>query len=363
MTQDLCPAALSTALLDWYRINRRSLPWRCEKGSPDPYRVWISEVMLQQTRVEAVIPYYERFLAEFPDVPALAACPEDRLMKLWEGLGYYSRARNLQKAARELTARFGGILPSDPAVLETLPGIGGYTAGAIASIAYGFPAAAVDGNVLRVLARLTAESGSVDRPSVKASLSVLAQTLAEVSGNAGALNQALMDLGACVCIPNGLPKCGQCPWHDACEARKQSIQAMLPVRTPKKPRKILQYTPLLLYADGCTALEKRTQGVLKGLWQFPMAEGALTKEEAVSLPIFAEAQILRFVSMPACMHVFTHLEWHMTPYFVLLRKQSGPFLWTTPEELDAHYPLPSAFRTCRDDLSLALRDPRNNLSL
>ena len=206
---------ISPALLEWFYKNRRSLPFR---EDPTPYHVWLSEVMLQQTRVSAVLPYYYRFLEALPDIPALAACEEERLHKLWEGLGYYSRVRNLQKAAKLVCAQYGGQLPADYAALLALPGIGEYTAGAIASISFGLPVPAVDGNVLRVFSRLYNDPGVITEPAVKKAFTARVMEH-QPPEKAGDYNQALMELGALVCVPNGAPLCGQCPLAESCRAR------------------------------------------------------------------------------------------------------------------------------------------------
>ena len=208
------PFLIAQPLLHWFWANHRVLPFRSD---PTPYHVWVSEIMLQQTRVAAAVPYYERFVQELPDIPALAACEEERLLKLWEGLGYYSRVRNLQKAARIVCEQYGGQLPGDLAALKKLPGIGDYTAGAIASIGFGVPAPAVDGNVLRVFARLYNDEGDIMQPAVKASTTqkVMAQQPAEAPGD---FNQALMELGALVCTP-GQPDCAACPLQALCLGR------------------------------------------------------------------------------------------------------------------------------------------------
>ena len=230
-------ARVPAPLLAWYDKEARDLPWR---QNTDPYRVWVSEIMLQQTRVEAVIPYYERFLAAFPDLKALADAPEEQLLKLWEGLGYYSRARNLQKAAREALSRFGG-LPGQVQELSSLPGIGAYTAGAIASIAFSRPVPAVDGNVLRVVARLTDSHDDVLSPAVKreAEKAVAAVIPHDRPGD---FNQAVMDLGATVCLPNGAPRCEVCPLAELCLGLARSTAPELPVKTKKKERQKLRTT-------------------------------------------------------------------------------------------------------------------------
>ena len=254
-------------LIDWCAAVLRPLPWRL---SPTPYHVWISEIMLQQTRIEAVIPYYARFLEALPDVAALAAAEEDRLLKLWEGLGYYSRARNLQKAAKLVMADFGGELPREAAKLKTLPGIGDYTAGAIASIAYGEPEPAVDGNVLRVMTRLLARSDDVMLPKTRADISALLREVYPRGEAAGLLTEGIMELGETLCLPNAAPKCEACPLKELCRASLAGETERYPVKSPPKARRIEQRTVLLLRCGERYAVRKRTgKGLLAGLWEFP----------------------------------------------------------------------------------------------
>ena len=262
-------------LLDWYDANARILPWR---EQPEPYRVWLSEIMLQQTRVEAVKPYFERFLAALPTIRSLAEAPEDRLMKLWEGLGYYNRARNLQKAARMILERHNGMFPSDFEEILALPGIGEYTAGAISSIAFGRPVPAVDGNVLRVMSRLLESAEDIAQPAVKVNIThALKQIYPEQ--RCGDFTQSLMELGATVCLPNGKPKCRECPLAELCLARLNGKVAELPVKAPKKARKLENRTVLLLFCGNRIAIRRREEkGLLAGLYEFPNREGSLTGE-------------------------------------------------------------------------------------
>ena len=268
---------ISPALLEWFYKNRRSLPFR---EDPTPYHVWLSEVMLQQTRVSAVLPYYYRFLEALPDIPALAVCEEEKLHKLWEGLGYYSRARNLQKAARILTEQYGGRFPETYRELTALPGIGDYTAGAILSIAFGQAVPAVDGNVLRLAARITGSRLDVlDAKNRKIFRSWMAAAMSQE--RPGAYNQALMDLGATVCLPSGAPLCGDCPAGDFCIARQEGCQARLPVRSPKREKRTEHLTVFLLRRGTAAALRQRPDtGLLAGLWEYPHVPGALTEAEA-----------------------------------------------------------------------------------
>lgn len=332
-------------LLDWYARNARDLPWRREAT---PYRVWISEIMLQQTRVEAVTGYYERFLAAAPSVTALAALPEERLLKLWEGLGYYSRAKNLQRAARVCVERFGGELPDDYAALLTLPGVGPYTAGAIASIAFGQRVPAVDGNVLRVWSRLCADGGDIADGAVRRRVeTALARVMP--AGESGAFNQSLMELGALVCLPNAAPKCEICPVQTFCEAHISHKETDFPFRSPKKPRRVVERTLLVLDRGGSVALRRRPEkGLLASLWELPGADGALTREQAVEAVRALGLEPLRLTPLPPYSHIFTHVEWRLTPWLVRLSpEESGDGLvWADAESLRERYALPSAFRPC-----------------
>lgn len=329
-------------LLRWYRANRRPLPWRQE---PTPYRVWVSEIMLQQTRIEAVIPYYARFMAELPELAELAAVPEERLLKLWEGLGYYSRARNLKKAAERVMADFGGRLPDTAEELRGLPGIGDYTAGAIASIAYGRPEPAVDGNVLRVVMRLTACADDVLEQRTRRRV---AQELREVypSGEeAGLLTEALMELGETVCVPNGEARCDACPLRGLCLAHEADAVERYPARSAKKERRREEKTVLLLRCGERWALRRRPeQGLLAGLWEFPSLEGKLN---AAALSSALAAQGLRAENLRPCgeaRHLFTHVEWHMTGFIADCREESADYVWATAESIRRDYAIPTAFR-------------------
>ena len=342
------PFLIAQPLLHWFWANHRVLPFRSD---PTPYHVWVSEIMLQQTRVAAAVPYYERFVQELPDIPALAACEEERLLKLWEGLGYYSRVRNLQKAARIVCEQYGGQLPGDLAALKKLPGIGDYTAGAIASIGFGVPAPAVDGNVLRVFARLYNDEGDIMQPAVKASTTqkVMAQQPAEAPGD---FNQALMELGALVCTP-GQPDCAACPLQALCLGRQSGNPARLPQKAPKKARKKCELTLCLAQdAAGRWLLQKRgEQGVLAGLWQPPvLAEEALDEKMALAAAqkLLPAAVLLKEKPLKA-KHIFTHLEWHMTAYVMAAPCTPPPegCVWASPAQLEQEYTLPGAFKTLR----------------
>lgn len=332
-------AGLPQLLVPWYRANKRDLPWR---QSRDPYRVWLSEIMLQQTRVEAVRDRYLLFLETLPSVGALAEAPEEVLLKLWEGLGYYSRARNLHKAAK-VVAEGGGEFPRTAAELQKLPGVGEYTAGAIASICYGEQVAAVDGNVLRVVSRVLGSEKPIDDPSVKKAIT---ESLGEVvpSEGSGDFTQSFMDLGSAVCTPRS-PRCELCPLAEICRARASGMQEKLPKKNPKKARKNEEKTLFLLECDGAFAICRRTEkGVLSGLWQLPCIDGMLGAGDALAAAAdfgVRPTAILRELHRE---HIFTHIRWDMVCYHLQCAVQSDCFVWALPEELEARYALPTAFR-------------------
>ncbi|MBR7057151.1 MAG: A/G-specific adenine glycosylase [Stomatobaculum sp.] len=319
-------SAVRSALLLWYRKNKRILPWR---DTGDPEDVWISEIMLQQTRVEAVKGYFTRFREALPDAFAIAACPEDRLMKLWEGLGYYNRARNLQKCAEVLVRDYGGKLPADHEALLRLPGIGSYTAGAIASIAFGIPVPAVDGNVLRVWSRLTNNADDISLEATKQKFTSEIRPLlasdkgdrepSPVSSSVSDFTQALMELGAVVCVPNGAPLCEVCPLRSCCRAFAAGTALSLPVKAAKKPRRIEERTILILRdADRFFFRKRPSRGLLAGLYEFPGFPGRLSPEEALDAARRLGADPVRIAPLPEGKHIFTHVEWHMTAYEVLV---------------------------------------------
>ena len=331
-------------ITDWYRENRRSLPWREVRS---PYHCWIAEIMLQQTRIEAAIPYYERFLHELPDVRSLAEVSEDRLLKLWEGLGYYSRARNLKKAAEILAEEYNGALPASFSELRKLPGIGDYTAGAISSIAFGLPEPAVDGNVLRVLMRLFACSGDITAPALKKDVTSLLRDEYPDGEAAALLTEGLMELGETVCLPNAQPRCGQCPVQNICRAHLSGEELLYPYIPPKKPRRTEEKTILLMYCRGRYAIRKRTEkGLLFGLWEFPNTDGKLSPEEIKKL-----LQPEEISPCGSSRHVFTHVEWIMTGYRLVLKEEIPGYIWRTPEEIAAEYSLPTAFRYYQNQLN------------
>lgn len=330
-------------LADWYRPNARPLPWR---ENPTPYRVWVSEVMLQQTRIETVIPYFDRFMKSLPDIPSLAAAGTDRLLKLWEGLGYYSRVRNMQKAAVELAARYGGELPASYPMLLKLPGFGEYIAGAVASIAFALPVPAVDGNVLRVLARLTASTEDITRPQVRSSFRALVQAILP-EGRAGDFNQGIMELGETVCLPGTVPRCDVCPLADYCDGFHGGAPERLPVRSPKKARAVRKRTVLVVISCGKVLLHRRPDsGLLGGMWELPNPDGWLTEPEAERCVREWGAGEIRLTRLDDSRHAFSHLEWHMRGY----RAETAFFpppdgcVWADAQALQRNHALPSAFR-------------------
>ena len=340
---------IAPALLDWFYRNRRILPFR---EDPTPYHVWLSEIMLQQTRVSAALPYYERFLAALPDIPALAACEEEKLHKLWEGLGYYSRVRNLQKAAKIVCAQYGGQLPADYDALRALPGIGDYTAGAVASISFGIPVPAVDGNVLRVFSRLYNDPGVITEPAVKKAFTARVMEH-QPPEKAGDYNQALMELGALVCVPNGAPLCEQCPLAHLCAARAAGTAPELPQKAKPKPRRIQPVTLALLESPEGFLLQQRPEkGLLAGLWQPVLweneslsAEDTLARLQAMGLDVRGT----RPEALPAAKHIFSHIEWHMGGIALQVPAQAAPAgcVWASREALKTTYTLPGAFKAYR----------------
>lgn len=329
-------------LAAWYRENGTSMPWRDERS---PYCTWISEIMLQQTRTAAVIPYFERFMKAFPDVRSLADADEETLMKLWEGLGYYSRARNLHRAAKDIVDRFGGELPHTAKELSTLAGIGEYTAGAIASICFGEPEPAVDGNVLRVVTRLCASGADIALPETKRAVTAALREVYPTDGSAGLLTEALMELGERVCIPNGEPRCLACPLAEICAGLCEGKQNDLPIKSPKKARKLRPCTVLLLRCGERYAIEKRPEkGLLAGLWEFPNVDGHLSADEAHAFAESLGAHPAEVTSAGEATHVFTHIEWHMHGYFVECEAMPATFTWATPTEIADTYTVPKAFR-------------------
>lgn len=349
-------------LLEWYKQNKRSLPWRDEVS---PYRTWVSEIMLQQTRVEAVKPYFARFMDALPTIQDLAECEEEKLLKLWEGLGYYNRVRNMQIAAQTIMEQYGGQMPADYDAILSLKGIGSYTAGAISSIAFGIHAPAVDGNVLRVIMRLTEDDSDIMKQSVKTKVE---QTLTELMQSKrssdqnvalddkdrtlfhpGDFNQALMELGATVCVPNGAPHCDACPWNAICLAHKNASFDRLPVKTKAKPRKIEKRTILIVRDGEHVVLEKRPKkGLLAGMYQFVNVEGHLTDEEALEHVQKMQLHPMRIQKLEDAVHIFSHIEWHMMGYMIQvdsLTRDEADVTFVEIETAQASYAIPSAFVT------------------
>lgn len=343
--KQLLSAGAIDALLAWYRENKRDLPWRHTR---DPYRIWLSEIMLQQTRVEAVKPYYARFLETCPTVKALAELDEERLLKLWEGLGYYSRVRNLQRAARTVMEQYDGSMPSTYEELRKLTGIGDYTAGAIASIAFGVRVPAVDGNVLRVLSRVSGSRADIAQQSTKDGMrQALLPLIPEAAGD---FNQALIEIGATVCVPNGEAKCAMCPLASECVAAKEHLTDELPVRSAKKPRRIQPMTVLIIRDGDRTALRKRPPtGLLAGLYELPNVGGHLGEDEVLSHIRFLGFEPLRIERLDDAKHIFTHIEWHMIAYAVRITPEfdgyhgASGLLLVQNDDLHANYAIPSAF--------------------
>ena len=371
-------------LLDWFFTNARVLPWRSE---PTPYRVWVSEIMLQQTRVEAVKPYFARFIKALPDVRALAECPEDKLFKLWEGLGYYNRARNMQTAAKEMIERHDGVLPADYNSLLKLKGIGHYTAGAVASIAYGLPEPAVDGNVLRVLTRVAADDTDIMKQPFRLRVeNMLRELLKYITASGelkrriqekfkgkisdssdigfnrrmmsaanmpGSINQAWMELGAIVCLPNGEPLCGECPWQNVCKAKAQNKTDAFPVKSKAKARKIEQRTVFVIQEGNRVALSRRPgQGLLAGLYELPNTEGKLNADQALTWIREKNMVPLHIKPLSETKHIFSHIEWHMSGFAVRIEergfsKEPGDIgenlLFVEAEDARERYAIPSAF--------------------
>ena len=333
-------AHLPAVLLPWYRENHRMLPWREDK---EPYHIWLSEIMLQQTRVEAVKGYYARFLAALPSIEALAHCEDDDLHKLWEGLGYYSRVRNLKKAAQVIVSEYNGCFPQEHAAVLALPGIGEYTAGAICSIAFGQKTPAVDGNVLRVVSRILDDPSPIDLPATKKAVT---QALASIyPKDAGDFTQALMELGATLCGPNRKPDCENCPCRAFCLGFQNGTAETLPIKAPKKEKRQEDKTVFILCCDGRYALEKRpNKGLLAGLWQFPNVSGHLSTQQALAQLEhwgLQPREILREVHRK---HIFTHIQWNMKGIYLEVSSTAGSFQWFSEQEINDQAALPTAFR-------------------
>ena len=332
-------------LLPWYSENKRDLPWRSDR---EPYHIWLSEIMLQQTRVEAVKGYYSRFLDALPTIESLAGCDDDLLHKLWEGLGYYSRVRNLKKAAQVISEKHNGIFPDTYEGILSLPGIGEYTAGAVSSIAFNLKTPAVDGNVLRVLSRLRNDPSPIDLPQTKKEVR---QALEEIyPAEAGDFTQALMELGATLCGPNWKPRCEECPCRCICMAYKAGTAEALPVKSPKKEKRQEDRTVFILSCDGKYALEKRpNKGLLAGLWQFPNVDRHLETDEAISAVSEMGLSVREISREVSRKHIFTHIVWNMKGIYLEVTEPAGNFHWFTEDELNTQAALPTAFRLFREE--------------
>ena len=337
---------MSKPLVEWYRNQKRDLPWREDINA---YKVWVSEIMLQQTRVEAVKPYYARFLNAFPTIRDLAEAEEDLLLKMWEGLGYYNRVRNMQKAAQQVMVDYHGEFPSTYEEIRSLTGIGNYTAGAISSFAFGIPKPAVDGNVLRVISRLTASYEDIMKASVRERVEEELEELIPVDA-ASDFNQGLIELGAIVCVPNGAPKCSECPLAHLCKAHEQGIELELPVKSKAKERRIEKKTVFIFQDGDHVAIKKRpAKGLLAGLYELPNVEGHLTEDEAIKYSKQIGLSPLRIQKLEDGKHIFSHVEWHMIGYRIrvdeLEKSCTEKMLFIHPEEIQEEYPIPAAFET------------------
>ena len=337
---------LPGVLLPWFDQNKRDLPWRQDK---EPYHVWLSEIMLQQTRVEAVKGYYTRFLAVLPTIADLAGANDEVLHKLWEGLGYYSRVRNLKKAAQVVMELHGGVFPCTYEEIRALPGIGPYTAGAIASICFELPTPAVDGNVLRVISRICNEDTPIDSSAYKKA--VTARLAAAYPSRAGDFTQALMELGATLCGPNWAPQCDRCPCAQFCKAHTAGTAEQLPVKLPKKAKKEENRTVFILSCDGAYALQKRPDsGLLAGLWEFPNIPGSLNMAQGLNFIKTWKLQPRQPLREVTRQHIFTHIKWHMQGLYIEVSEKSDAFIWFTAQEIRRHAALPTAFRQFGEEI-------------
>lgn len=331
-------------LLGWYEKNKRDLPWRDKNNA---YYTWVSEIMLQQTRVEAVKPYFEKFIRELPDLDALADCSQDRLLKLWEGLGYYNRVRNMQEAAKTVKEKYQGTLPADYEALKSLKGIGSYTAGAIASIAYGIPVPAVDGNVLRVVTRITENPDDITRQSVRKKIEEEIQTVMP-KRRPGDFNQALMELGAVICIPNGSARCSECPLSSACLAFIHNNVDGYPIKSQKKTRTVEKLTVFVIQDGYGTAIRQRkATGLLAGLYELPNIPGYVKEDQALEYVKSQGLDPLFIEKLPPAKHIFSHIDWRMQAYRIrvssLTKAENSNFIFCDREQAGQIYAIPSAF--------------------
>ena len=340
-------------MTEWFRKNRRFMYWR---EDPTPYHVWVSEIMLQQTRVDTVTAYYLRFIEKLPDIRALSECPADELYKLWEGLGYYSRVRNMKKAAVICMEQYGGSLPDSFEELKKLPGIGSYTAGAVSAIAYHLREPVVDGNVLRVITRLSGLTDDITLPETKKKIETeLRAFLRESSSDPSEFDQGLMELGALVCIPNGAPLCEKCPWQDRCQAFMSGRASEIPYKSAKMTRKTERKTVFVLKRDNYRGIVKRDgKGLLSGLYGLPEVNGSMDPQEALQYLKENGFSVRSVRALAPGKHVFTHVEWEMTAYEAELSGlpdikepfyfAGEPLLLVTQAEAEEKYALPTAFK-------------------
>ncbi len=346
---------MAVPLITWYQAHKRDLPWRHDITA---YKVWVSEIMLQQTRVEAVKPYYARFLNAFPTIADLAQAEEDVLLKMWEGLGYYNRVRNMQKAAQTIMTEHGGRFPDNYDEIRELTGIGNYTAGAIASFAFGIPKPAVDGNVLRVISRLTASYEDIMKASVRKRMEEELESIIP-NKSASDFNQGLIELGAIVCVPNGAPRCERCPLAHLCKAREQGIAEELPIKSKAKARRIEEKTVFIFQDGEHVAIRKRqNKGLLAGLYELPNVQGHLTEDEAIAYSRQLGLAPLYIQQLDTAKHIFSHVEWHMKGYRIrvdeLENSCTEDMIFIHPEESEREYPLPAAFEAYAKQMAIKL---------
>lgn len=327
-------------ILNWYHENKRLLPWRLDKN---PYHVWISEIMLQQTRIEAVIDYYNRFLDNIPTIKDLATISEDKLLKLWEGLGYYNRARNLKKAAMIMEKEYHGSFPNTYEEILSLPGIGEYTASAIASICFNLSTPTVDGNVMRVYTRVNEDKSNIDDVKTKKMIrDNITKLIPKESGN---FNEALMEIGETICLPNGTPKCDICPLKEVCKARRNNTWMNYPVKKEKKKQQEKKYTILILKSKDKYAIIKReNETLLNNLWGFPYIENHISKKELENNLKEKNISYIKIKKFITCKHIFTHQIWNMNSYLIEIEEENKNYTWASLKELKDTYAIPTAFK-------------------
>lgn len=336
-------------LMKWYKSEKRDLPWR---HTDDPYKIWISEIMLQQTRVEAVKSYYLRFVQEIPTLKDLANVDGDRLLKLWEGLGYYSRAKNLKKCASVLIMQNKETFPPDYEELKTLPGIGPYTAAAIGSIAFHLKTPAIDGNVLRIMARILEDDCDIMSQKVRKNyFDRLVQIMPE---NTRDFTEGLIELGALVCVPNGMPKCETCPIQSFCQSYQNHHVLDYPKKKKKEKRKIEEKTIIIFEYKNRIAIRKRAnQGLLASLYEFYNLSGIYQEKDIYQILNFLNVSTNHVTFLGKAKHIFSHIEWHMNGYYVVCNnKPQEDLLWVTKKEFQKVYSLPSAFSYFAKKLNL-----------